>query len=57
MADATPLHVAREASERYGWPLYVIEDAGDDPPMEQPQAFLAALRRAGSIGLSAPPAR
>ncbi|HKU87782.1 MAG TPA: alpha/beta hydrolase [Casimicrobiaceae bacterium] len=41
---ATPLAVARQASERYGWPLHVIENAGDDPPMEQPEAFLAALR-------------
>jgi pimeloyl-ACP methyl ester carboxylesterase len=32
------------ASARYGWPLYVIEDAGDDPAMEQPEAFLEALR-------------
>jgi len=41
---ATPLRVAQAASERYGWPLHVIENAGDDPPMEQPEAFLEALR-------------
>ncbi|MPZ17311.1 MAG: alpha/beta fold hydrolase [Luteitalea sp.] len=41
---ATPLTVAREASARFGWPLQVIEDAGDDPPMEQPEAFLKVLR-------------
>ena len=41
---ATPLGVAQEVSDRYGWPLRVVENAGDDPPMEQPQAFLAALR-------------
>jgi pimeloyl-ACP methyl ester carboxylesterase len=41
---ATPLGVAQEASDRYGWPLRVIENAGDDPPMEQPQSFMAALR-------------
>ena len=40
------LSVAEAASARYGWPLHVIDDAGDDPPMEQPQAFLAALRTA-----------
>jgi pimeloyl-ACP methyl ester carboxylesterase len=45
---ATPLRVAQEASERYGWPLRVIENAGDDPAMEQPHAFLAALRAATS---------
>ena len=41
---ATPLAVAQEAGDRYGWPLRIIENAGDDPPMEQPHAFLAALR-------------
>lgn len=40
---ATPLPVAEEAAARYGWSLHVIEDAGDDPPLEQPEAFLAAL--------------
>jgi pimeloyl-ACP methyl ester carboxylesterase len=40
---ATPLAVAEEASERYGWPLRVIEDCADDPPVEQPQALAAAL--------------
>jgi len=41
---ATPIGVAQEASDRYGWPLRIIENAGDDPPMEQPQSFVAALR-------------
>jgi pimeloyl-ACP methyl ester carboxylesterase len=40
------LPVAEAASERYGWPLEVIEEAGDDPPLEQPQALLRALRSA-----------
>jgi pimeloyl-ACP methyl ester carboxylesterase len=40
------LRVAEAASERYGWPLHVIDDAGDDPPLEQPEAFVAALRSA-----------
>lgn len=40
---ATRLRVAESASARYGWPLRVIEDAADDSPMEQPEAFLAAL--------------
>lgn len=43
---ATPLEVAAATSTRYGWPLYVIEDAADDPPIEQPEAFLRALRAA-----------
>jgi pimeloyl-ACP methyl ester carboxylesterase len=40
---ATPLAVAEEASERYGWPLRVIEDCADDPPVEQPETLAAAL--------------
>jgi pimeloyl-ACP methyl ester carboxylesterase len=40
------LRVAESASERFGWPLHVIDDAGDDPPIEQPEAFLRALRAA-----------
>lgn len=43
---ATPLHVAEGASARYGWPLHIVEDAGDDPPLDRPGAFLAALRAA-----------
>jgi pimeloyl-ACP methyl ester carboxylesterase len=43
---ATPVSVAQAASTKYGWPLRVIENAGDDPPMEQPEAFLEALRAA-----------
>jgi pimeloyl-ACP methyl ester carboxylesterase len=42
---ATPLAVAEEASARFGWPLHVIEDCNDDPPIEQPGALLRALRR------------
>jgi pimeloyl-ACP methyl ester carboxylesterase len=38
-----PLPVAEAASTRHGWPLYVIEHAGDDPAFEQPEAFLRAL--------------
>jgi pimeloyl-ACP methyl ester carboxylesterase len=40
------LSVARVAGERYGWALHVIEDTRDDPAIEQPQAFLEALRTA-----------
>jgi pimeloyl-ACP methyl ester carboxylesterase len=36
--------VAQTASARHGWPLRVIDDAGDDPSLEQPDAFLDALR-------------
>ncbi len=40
---ATSLHVAEEASERYGWPLHVVEDAGDDPAFDRPEEFLEVL--------------
>jgi pimeloyl-ACP methyl ester carboxylesterase len=43
---ATALSIAEAASARYVWPLYVIEDAADDPPIEQPEAFMHALRAA-----------
>jgi pimeloyl-ACP methyl ester carboxylesterase/SAM-dependent methyltransferase len=43
---ATPLTVAKAASARYGWPLHVIENANDDPPVEQPEALGRALRAA-----------
>jgi pimeloyl-ACP methyl ester carboxylesterase len=40
---AVRLNVAEAASIRYGWPLHVIENARDDPAIEQPTAFLEAL--------------
>lgn len=43
---ATPVQIAEAAAARYGWPLHAIEDAGDDPSLEQPAAFLAALHAA-----------
>jgi pimeloyl-ACP methyl ester carboxylesterase len=43
---ATPLSVAEAASARFGWPLHVIENCNDDPPVEQPEALLRALRTA-----------
>ena len=46
------LNVAEAASARYGWPLHVIENARDDPAIEQPQAFLRALHAA--LGTEAP---
>ena len=44
---ATSLAVAETASARYGWPLYVIENAGDDPGLEQPEQFVEAVLRGG----------
>lgn len=42
---ATPLAVAEAASKRHGWPLHIIEDCADDPPMEAPAEFLNVLKR------------
>jgi pimeloyl-ACP methyl ester carboxylesterase len=43
---ATPLAAAESASARFGWPLHVIENCNDDPPVEQPEALLRVLRAA-----------
>ncbi len=43
---ATRLADAETASERYGWPLQVIDDCGSDPPIEQPEALVDALQSA-----------
>jgi pimeloyl-ACP methyl ester carboxylesterase len=34
---------AESASARFGWPLHVIEDCADDPPIEKPADFVAAV--------------
>jgi len=46
----TRLRVAEAASVRHGWPLQVIENARDDPAIEQPAAFLEALYTAVGRG-------
>jgi pimeloyl-ACP methyl ester carboxylesterase len=43
---ATPLRVAESASRALGWPLCVIEDAADEPSLDQPAAFIDAVRAA-----------
>lgn len=43
---ATSLSVAEVTAARFGWPLHVIEQCADDPSIEQPEAFLEALRAA-----------
>lgn len=40
---ANKLQIAERANQHYGWPLHVIEDARDDPKLEQPEAFTDAL--------------
>ncbi|MGH8019807.1 MAG: alpha/beta fold hydrolase [Opitutaceae bacterium] len=39
-----PLAIAEAASARYHWPLHIIEEANDDPPVEQPDALARVLR-------------
>lgn len=43
---ATALEKAEAVSARHGWPLRVTEDCADDPPIEQPEAFVRTLREA-----------
>lgn len=40
---ANKLNIAEAASRRYGWLLHIIEDARDDPKLEQPARFLQSL--------------
>jgi pimeloyl-ACP methyl ester carboxylesterase len=47
------VEVAERASQRYGWPLYIVDGARDDPGAEQPEAFLEALRSALTDGRDA----
>jgi len=42
----TRVRIAEAASARYGWALQVLEDSGDMPAVEQPDAFVEALRSA-----------
>lgn len=51
---ANRLRIAERASERFGWPLWVIEECADDPPRDRPEEFVAALRAALERG--GPPA-
>jgi len=40
------LSVGEAASARYGWQLHVVEDAGNEPALEAPEAFVQALTAA-----------
>lgn len=44
-----PLRLAERANSRFGWPLFVIDDAGHVPFVEQPDAFLEALDNAMAL--------
>jgi pimeloyl-ACP methyl ester carboxylesterase len=41
--------IAEEASARFGWPLYPIDDCGHVPHVERPDAFLDALYAAIAV--------
>jgi pimeloyl-ACP methyl ester carboxylesterase len=52
---ANRVRIAEAAAARFNWPLHVIENCADDPPRDQPEAFLKALRSilgsdAGKVG-------
>src|SRR5690606_20995477 len=51
---ATSLAVAQAAADRYGWPLRVIDAAGDDPALAQPAPFVATLREGLDTALVTP---
>lgn len=40
------LRVAEAASAHHDWPLHVIDNAGDDPAAEQPEAFVQTINAA-----------
>lgn len=39
-----PLATAKAAAESHPWPLHLVDNAAHAPHLEQPEAFLAALR-------------
>ncbi|MDN3669390.1 alpha/beta hydrolase [Echinicola jeungdonensis] len=41
---ANKLKVAQKASEKYGWPLQIIEETRDDPKLERPEEFAHAIQ-------------
>jgi hypothetical protein len=47
---ANRLRIAQTACARFGWSLHVIENCADDPPRDQPDAFLKALDAALASG-------
>jgi len=40
---ANKIGKAEATAARYGWPLHIIDDCADDPPMEQPEALANAV--------------
>jgi pimeloyl-ACP methyl ester carboxylesterase len=54
---AIPVRVGEAAAARHGWPLRIVDDAGDDPPLDQPAIFLDELRAMLDGSLVAAPGR
>jgi pimeloyl-ACP methyl ester carboxylesterase len=48
-----PIAVGKTAGARFGWPLEVIEGAGNEPALEAPEAFVRAVNRALEVGTRA----
>lgn len=44
-----PVAIGRAASVAYGWPLTVVEGAGNEPAIERPAAFVEALSFTGAL--------
>jgi pimeloyl-ACP methyl ester carboxylesterase len=38
-----PVSVGESAAERYGWPLHVLDNTGNEPAIEDPDAFVKAV--------------
>jgi pimeloyl-ACP methyl ester carboxylesterase len=51
---ATSVAVAEAAAARHGWPLHVVDEAGDDPPLDQPTRFVEALETSLAPALLTP---
>ena len=49
---ATSVSVAEEAAARYGWPLHVIDGAGDEVALDRPAEFVDTLMRVLNIEMS-----
>jgi pimeloyl-ACP methyl ester carboxylesterase len=43
-ADAiVPVSVGEAASARFGWPIRILDNTGNEPAIEDPDAFVAAV--------------
>jgi pimeloyl-ACP methyl ester carboxylesterase len=51
---AIPLKVAETASARFGWPLVILEDSADDPPMAEPEALARAINGGAAFRPNSP---